>query len=76
MFRTHQQKQGAASRLHRSASGQSVTPPARCQGEPHSLTVLGSMTFARQRNGSGGSRNAVRVCVSLTHFSTFIHGYF
>lgn len=54
---------------------QAATSTARCQGEKHPLTVLISVAFDRQRNGSGGSRLAVGVCRNDT-FLTFIHGYF
>ena len=67
---------GAASRLHRSASGHAATPTARCQGEVQPLTVLVSVAFARQRNGSGGSRFAVIVCLLQDTFFSTIHGHF
>jgi hypothetical protein len=40
---------------------QAATPTARCQGLKHPLTVLISVPFAQQRNGSGGSSLAVDV---------------
>ena len=46
---------------------QAATPTARCQGKRHPLTVLVSVAYAWQRNGSGGSRLAVGMC----RFDTF-----
>lgn len=46
---------------------QAATPIARCKGEMHPLTVLISVAFNQQRNGSGGS--SLAVCMSRT--STF-----
>ena len=50
---------------------QAATPTARCQGEKHPLTVLVSVAFDRQRNGSGGSRLAVGVCRIDTFFNYY-----
>jgi len=66
---------GPAFHLHRSAFRHAATPTVRCQGGQHPLTVLISVAFARQRNGSGGSRLVLEVCRKDTFFST-INGYF
>lgn len=66
--RTHQQKQGTAFRLHRSASVHAATPTARCQGKKHPLTVLISVAFALQRNGSGRSSLAMGLCLEDTFY--------
>jgi len=46
-----------------------ATLTALRQGEKHPLTVLVSVAFALQRNGSGGSRLAWGVCLIDTFFS-------
>jgi len=47
---------------------QSATPTALRQGKKHPLTVLVSVAFAHQRNGSGESRLTVGVSI-LTHLN-------
>lgn len=47
---------------------QAATPTAHCQGIYLPLGVRVSVSFAPQRNGSGGSRLAVGVCRIDTFF--------
>ena len=73
---------GPASHLRHSAFVYAATPIARGQGMFFPLTVLISVAFARQRNGSGDSRLGMEMCRKDTFFSTIMgisncrHGYF
>ena len=54
---------------------QSATPTALRQGKKQPLTVLVSVAFAHQRNGSDGSKSSAGVCL-LDTFFLFFHGHF